>query len=81
MIFNTTDSTYDEIWIEKFGKNITEKYRKFKTSMIVRYIHEFKYSIGINPVCSDSSCPNGRICISIPSQRPLCITPGRMFRK
>jgi hypothetical protein len=43
MIFNTTDSTYDEIWIDKFSRTVTEKYRKFKTSMIVRYIHEFKY--------------------------------------
>ncbi|CAF1201178.1 unnamed protein product [Rotaria sordida] len=83
MIFNTTDSTYDEIWIDKFGKTITEKYRKLKTAMIIRYIHEFKYpnidiSNMVHQVCSDSSCPVGRICISTPSYRPLCITPGQM---
>ena len=43
MVLNTTDSIYDEIWVDKFGKLVTEKYRKFKTPMIVRYIHEFKY--------------------------------------
>jgi hypothetical protein len=43
MIYNTSDSTYDEIWIDKFGKIATDQYRKFKTPMIVRYIHEFKY--------------------------------------
>jgi len=43
MIFNITDSIYDEIWIDKFGKLITEKSRKLKTPMIIRYIHEFKY--------------------------------------
>ncbi len=33
----------------------------------------------VKQICSDSSCPNGRVCISTPSHRPLCITPGRMF--
>ncbi|CAF5024263.1 unnamed protein product, partial [Rotaria sp. Silwood1] len=83
MVFNTTDSTYDEIWVDKFGRTITEKYRKLKTAMIVRYIHEYKYpnvdiSNMIHQVCSDLSCPNGRICISTPSYRPLCIAPGQM---
>ncbi len=35
----------------------------------------------VNQICSDSSCPNGRICISTPSYRPLCITPGRRFKR
>jgi hypothetical protein len=43
MIYNTSDSTYDEMWIDKFGKLVTDQYRKFQTPMIVRYIHEFKY--------------------------------------
>lgn len=43
MIFNSTDATYDEMWIEKFGRSVTDQYRKFKTPMIVRYVHEFKY--------------------------------------
>ncbi len=43
MVFNTTDSIYDEIWIDKFGKFVIEKNRKLKTPMIIRYIHEFKY--------------------------------------
>jgi hypothetical protein len=43
MIYNSSDSTYDEMWVEKFGKIVTDQYRKFQTSMIVRYIHEFKY--------------------------------------
>jgi hypothetical protein len=43
MVFNTTESIYDEIGVNKFGKFITEKHRKLKTPMIVRYIHEFKY--------------------------------------
>jgi len=43
MIYNTSDSTYDEMWIDKFGKIVMDQYRKFKTPMIVRYIHEFKY--------------------------------------
>ncbi|CAF0998634.1 unnamed protein product [Adineta steineri] len=83
MVFNTTDSTYDELWIDKFGKTVTEKNRKLKTPTIIRYIHEFKYpnidiSNMVKQVCSDSSCPNGRICISTPSYQPLCITPGQM---
>lgn len=43
MLFNTTDSTYDEIWVDKFGRTMHEKFRKFKTATIVRYMHEFKY--------------------------------------
>ena len=43
MIYNTTDSTYDEMWVEKFGKIVTDQYRKFQTPMIVRYLHELKY--------------------------------------
>lgn len=43
MVYNTNDSTYDEMWVDKFGKVVTDQYRKFKTPMIVRYIHEFKY--------------------------------------
>lgn len=43
MIYNTSDLTYDEMWVDKFGKIVTDQYRKFKTPMIVRYIHEFKY--------------------------------------
>ena len=43
MAFNITDSTYDEIWIEKFGKTMTKKNRKLKTPIIIRYIHEYKY--------------------------------------
>jgi hypothetical protein len=43
MIFNASDSTYDEMWIEKFGGMATDQYRKFKTPMNVRYVHEFKY--------------------------------------
>jgi hypothetical protein len=43
MVFNTTDSIYDEISVDKFGRIVTEKSRKLKTPMIVRYIHEFKY--------------------------------------
>ena len=43
MIYNSTDTTYDEMWIEKFGRTVTDQYRKFKTPMVVRYIHEFKY--------------------------------------
>jgi hypothetical protein len=43
MIYNSSDSTYDEMWVEKFGKIVTDQYRKFQTPMIVRYIHEFKY--------------------------------------
>ncbi|CAF4296765.1 unnamed protein product, partial [Adineta steineri] len=83
MVFNTTDSTYDELWIDKFGKTITEKNRKLKTPTIIRYIHQFKYpnidiSNMVKQVCSDSSCSNGRICIATPSYQPLCITPGQM---
>jgi len=43
MIYNITDSTYNEMWVDKFGKIITDQYRKFQTPMIVRYIHEYKY--------------------------------------
>jgi hypothetical protein len=43
MLFNTTESIYDEIEVNKFGKFITEKHRKLKTPIIVRYIHELKY--------------------------------------
>ncbi len=43
MVFNASDSTYEEMWIEKFGKILTDQYRKFKTPMIIRYVHEFKY--------------------------------------
>ncbi len=43
MVLNTTEAIYDEISVDKFGKKITEKYRKLKSPMIVRYIHEFKY--------------------------------------
>jgi hypothetical protein len=53
MVLNTTDSTYDEIWIDKFGKTVMGKYRKLKTSMIVRYIHELKYP---NVDISNSKC-------------------------
>ncbi|CAF1341226.1 unnamed protein product [Rotaria sordida] len=83
MIFNSSDSTYDEMWVEKFGKIVTDQYRKFKMPMIVRYIHEFKYpkldtSNMVKQVCSDSSCPNGHVCISTPSYQPLCIIPGKL---
>jgi hypothetical protein len=43
MIFNASDSTYGEMWVEKFGRIVTDQYRKFKTPMIVRYVHEYKY--------------------------------------
>lgn len=43
MIYNSSDSTYDEMWVDKFGKIVTDQYRKFKTLMAVRYIHEYKY--------------------------------------
>lgn len=43
MVYSRNDSTYDEMWVDKFGKVVTDQYRKFKTPMIVRYIHEFKY--------------------------------------
>jgi len=43
MIYNRTDSTYDEIWIDKFGRVKTDQYRKFQKPMIIRYIHEYKY--------------------------------------
>lgn len=43
MVYSRNDSTYDEMWVDKFGKIVTDQYRKFKTPMIVRYIHEFKY--------------------------------------
>ncbi len=51
MVYNTSDSTYDEMWIDKFGKIVTDQYRKFRTPMIVRYIHEYKYP---NPDTSNS---------------------------
>ncbi|CAF1500938.1 unnamed protein product, partial [Adineta ricciae] len=85
MILNTTDSTYDEIWVDKFGRSVLEKHRKLKSSIIVRYSHEFKYptmdtSNMVHRVCSESSCPNGRICITTPSYQPLCVTPEQMNR-
>ena len=43
MVFNASDATYDEMWVDKFGRTVTDQYRKFKTPMIVRYVHEFKY--------------------------------------
>ncbi|CAF0938219.1 unnamed protein product [Adineta steineri] len=83
MVYNASDSTYGEMWVEKFGRIVTDQYRKFKTPMIVRYIHEFKYPTAdisnmVEQVCSDSSCLNGRICISTPFYRPLCIIPGEL---
>ncbi|CAF1027630.1 unnamed protein product [Rotaria sordida] len=32
----------------------------------------------VKQVCSDSSCPNGHVCISTPSYQPLCIIPGKL---
>ncbi|UJR31341.1 hypothetical protein I4U23_018836 [Adineta vaga] len=83
MIFNASDSTYNEMWVDKFGRIVTDQYRKFKTPMIIRYVHEFKYptreiSNMVEQICSDSSCPTGRICISTPLFRPLCIIPGEL---
>ncbi|CAF3395990.1 unnamed protein product [Rotaria socialis] len=99
MVYNTTDSTYDEISIDKFGRTVTAKHRKLRAATIIRYIHEFKYpsvdtsdskyylgpmneviffSLVVHQVCSDSVCPYGRICITTPSYRPLCVTPGQM---
>ena len=43
MVFNASDTTYSEMWVEKFGRMVTDQYRKFKTPMIIRYIHELKY--------------------------------------
>ncbi|UJR15454.1 hypothetical protein I4U23_002397 [Adineta vaga] len=85
MISNTTDSTYDEIWLNKFGGMVLEKHRKLKSPIIVRYIHEFKYptvdtSNMVYRICSESSCLSNRICITTPSYQPLCITPGQMNR-
>lgn len=38
----------------------------------------FQFILVVKQVCSDSSCPNGRVCISTPTYRPLCIVPGKM---
>lgn len=46
MVFNTIDSTYDEIWVDKFGKTIMEKNRNSETPIIVRYMHEHKHPTG-----------------------------------
>lgn len=41
-------------------------------------IENFVYLV-VKQICSDSLCPNDRVCISTPSYRPLCIIPGSMF--
>ena len=43
MVYNKTNSNYNEIWIEKFGKTVIARHRKSKTPIIIQYIHEFKY--------------------------------------
>lgn len=83
MIYNQTDSTYDEMWLEKFGRLRTDQFRKFQTPMIVRYVHPYKYpttkkSFTTRPACDGYQCPNSdRLCITTPTNRPLCISPGQ----
>ena len=33
----------------------------------------------VKPICSSGTCPKDRLCISTPSARPLCVTPGRQY--
>ncbi|CAF3052787.1 unnamed protein product [Rotaria socialis] len=81
MTYNSSDSTFHEMWLEKFGTLATDQYRTFYVPMFIRYIHELKYpnadtSNMVKPVCSTTSCPDDRVCISTPSYQPLCIVPG-----
>ncbi|CAF4022418.1 unnamed protein product [Rotaria magnacalcarata] len=83
MTYNSSDSTFHEMWLEKFFTLVTDQYRKFHVPMFIRYIHELKYpnantSNMVKQVCSTLSCPNDRVCISTPSYQPLCIVPGKL---
>ena len=51
MVFNSTDSTYDEVWIDKFGRTMTEQLRKLPTPVIIRYVYELKYPTGNTSKC------------------------------
>lgn len=43
MVFNHSDSTYDEILLDKFGRNVMHQNRKLKTAMLIHHIHSFTY--------------------------------------
>jgi hypothetical protein len=45
MVYNRTGSTYDELWLDKFGRTPMDHRRQLQTPMIIRYIHEYTFPV------------------------------------
>ena len=45
MVSNKSDLSYNEMWVDKFGKTVTGPHRKLKVPMTIRHIHERKYPV------------------------------------
>ena len=76
MVFNSIASTYDEIWLEKFGRRRVTLQQQLKIPM---FVHLWMYSTDDRSIWISALCPLGEVYFPTPWKEPICTPPGSQY--